>query len=50
MTRRLLTPTRKACAIVLGTIAVAMCSAGALIVLGLIVGTDRLIGGGPALH
>jgi len=50
MSRRLITPTRKACAAVLGTIAIAMVSAGALVALAVIIGADRIIGGSPTLH
>lgn len=46
----LFTPTRKAIALVLATAALALISAGAIVAAFLILGTDRLIGGGPALH
>lgn len=50
MSRRLLTPTRKACAAVLAVIACSLVAAGALVALGLIAGTDLVVGGGPARH
>lgn len=50
MSRRLLTPARRACMAVLGVIAVALLAAGGLVVLALISGVDTLVGGGPALH
>lgn len=46
----LLTPARAACTLVLATAALACISAGAIVTALLILGTDRLIGGGPSLH
>lgn len=42
--------TTRALAAVIGTAAVALISAGGIVAGFLILGTDRLIGGGPELH
>jgi len=46
----LFTPARRAITLVIATAALALISAGGIVAGVLILGTDRLVGGGPALH
>lgn len=50
MTRRLLTPGRSACKVVLFVIVASLACAGGIVACAAILGVDRLVGGGPALH